>query len=64
MPPKVTRVQMPEEGSAAQQAQAILGEDVKVVAAFQTISLSTYFLMKKLNVMFWWLAATKPRVKL
>jgi len=38
VPPKVTRVQMPEEGSAAQQAQAILGDDVKVVAAFQTIS--------------------------
>ena len=38
MPPKVTRVQMPEEGSAAQQAQAILGDGVKVVAAFQTIS--------------------------
>lgn len=38
VPPKVTRVQMPEEGSAAQQAQAILGEDAKVVAAFQTIS--------------------------
>lgn len=38
VPPKVTRVQMPAEGSAAQQAQAILGDDVKVVAAFQTIS--------------------------
>lgn len=38
VPPKVTRVQMPEEGSAAQQAQAILGENAKVVAAFQTIS--------------------------
>ena len=38
VPPKVTRVQMPEEGSAAQQAQAILGGDAKVVAAFQTIS--------------------------
>lgn len=38
VPPKVTRVQMPEEGSAAQQAQSILGEGVKVVAAFQTIS--------------------------
>lgn len=38
VPPKVTRVQMPEEGSAAQQAQAILGDDVKVVAAFQTIA--------------------------
>jgi 8-hydroxy-5-deazaflavin:NADPH oxidoreductase len=38
VPPKVTRVQMPAEGSAAQQAQAILGENVKVVAAFQNIS--------------------------
>ena len=38
VPPKVTRVQMPEEGSAAQQAQAILGDNVKVVAAFQTIA--------------------------
>lgn len=38
VPPKVTRVQMPEEGSAAQQAQEILGDGVKVVAAFQTIS--------------------------
>lgn len=38
VPPKVTRVQMPPEGSAAQQAQAILGEEVKVVAAFQNIS--------------------------
>ena len=38
VPPKVTRVQMPPEGSAAQQAQLILGEGVKVVAAFQNIS--------------------------
>lgn len=38
VPPKVTRVQMPEEGSAALQAKAILGENVKVVDAFQTIS--------------------------
>ncbi|HEY9077156.1 MAG TPA: NADPH-dependent F420 reductase [Anaerolineaceae bacterium] len=38
VPPKITRVQMPPEGSAAQQAQAILGEDVMVVAAFQNIS--------------------------
>jgi predicted dinucleotide-binding enzyme len=29
---------MPPEGSAAQQAQAILGEDVQVVTAFQNIS--------------------------
>ncbi len=38
VPPKVTRVQMPPEGSAAQQAQSILGENVKVFAAFQNIS--------------------------
>ncbi len=37
-PPKVTRVSMPPEGSAAQQAQSILGEGVQVVAAFQNIS--------------------------
>jgi len=38
VPPRVTRVQMPPEGSAAQQAQAILGESVQVVTAFQNIS--------------------------
>lgn len=38
VPPKVTRVQMPPEGSAAQQAQALLGDEVKVVAAFQNIA--------------------------
>lgn len=38
VPPRVTRVQMPPEGSAAQQAQAILGEAVQVVTAFQNIS--------------------------
>jgi NADPH-dependent F420 reductase len=38
VPPKVTKVQMPPEGSAAQQAQMILGENVRVVAAFQNIS--------------------------
>jgi 8-hydroxy-5-deazaflavin:NADPH oxidoreductase len=38
VPPKVTKVQMPAEGSAAQEAKAILGEDVQVVAAFQNIS--------------------------
>ncbi|MFZ3070771.1 MAG: NADPH-dependent F420 reductase [Anaerolineaceae bacterium] len=37
-PPKVTRVSMPAEGSAAQQAQSILGADTQVVAAFQNIS--------------------------
>jgi NADPH-dependent F420 reductase len=38
VPPKVTKVQMPPAGSAAQEAQEILGEDVQVVAAFQSIS--------------------------
>ncbi len=38
VPPKVTKVQMPAEGSAALQAKAILGPDAQVVDAFQTIS--------------------------
>jgi len=38
VPPKVTKVQMPAAGSAAQEAKAILGDDVQVVAAFQNIS--------------------------
>lgn len=37
-PPKVARVWQPEGGSAAQEAQAQLGENVQVVAAFQNIS--------------------------
>jgi len=38
VPPKVTKVQMPAAGSAAQEAKQILGEDAEVVAAFQNIS--------------------------
>jgi hypothetical protein len=38
VPPKVTKVQMPPEGSVAQEAQAILGENCSVVDAFQNIS--------------------------
>jgi len=38
MPPKVTKVQMPEAGSAAQQARQILGDGVEVCSAFQNIS--------------------------
>jgi len=37
-PPKVSHVWRPEGGSAAQEAQAQLGENVKVVAAFQNVS--------------------------
>lgn len=38
VPPKLSKVQMPPAGSAAQEAKEILGEDVEVVAAFQNIS--------------------------
>ena len=38
VPPKVTKVQMPPAGSAAQEAREILGEGVEVVDAFQSIS--------------------------
>ena len=38
VPPKVTKVQLPEAGSASLEAQQILGEGVQVVAAFQNIS--------------------------
>ena len=38
VPPKVSKVQMPPAGSAAQEAQQILGEDAQVVAAFHNIS--------------------------
>jgi 8-hydroxy-5-deazaflavin:NADPH oxidoreductase len=38
LPPKVTRVQLPPEGSAAVAAQTMLGPDVKVVSAFQNVS--------------------------
>ena len=38
VPPKLSKVQMPPAGSAAQEAKEILGEDVEVVAAFQSVS--------------------------
>jgi NADPH-dependent F420 reductase len=38
VPPKVTKVQMPSAGSAAQEAKEIVGDDVQVVAAFQNVS--------------------------
>lgn len=37
MPPKVGTVQLPEAGSAGQQAQDFLGEEVQVVSAFQNV---------------------------
>jgi len=39
-PPKVARVYIPQEGSASEQAQALLGDGVTVVAAFQNVSAS------------------------
>ena len=41
VPPKVARVQLPAEGSAAVRAQQILGDGVQVVSAFQNISASS-----------------------
>ncbi len=38
VPPKVARVQLPESGSAGQAAQDLLGEDVRVVSAFQNVA--------------------------
>jgi len=37
VPPKVSTVQLPVEGSAAQIAQRLLGDGVKVVSAFQNV---------------------------
>ena len=38
VPPKVMRVQLPPEGSAAVRAQTILGEGVRVVSAFHNVA--------------------------
>ncbi len=38
VPPKVSKVQMPAAGSAAQEAKQILGEGTEVTSAFQNIS--------------------------
>ena len=38
VPPKVMRVQLPAEGSAAQIAQAALGGGVRVISAFQSVA--------------------------
>jgi hypothetical protein len=37
-PPKVSVVHLPPQGSAAQAAQALLGDQVRVVSAFQNVS--------------------------
>lgn len=38
VPPKVMRVQLPAEGSAAARAASLLGEDVRVVSAFHNVA--------------------------
>ena len=38
VPPKVMRVQLPPEGSAAACARGLLGEDVRLVAAFHNVA--------------------------
>lgn len=38
VPPKVSKVQLPEAGSAALEARNILGENIQIVSAFQNIS--------------------------
>jgi NADPH-dependent F420 reductase len=38
VPPKVMRVQLPPEGSAAQRAQKLLGEGVTMVSAFHSVA--------------------------
>ncbi|MDT0576312.1 NADPH-dependent F420 reductase [Croceicoccus sp. F390] len=38
VPPKVMRVQLPEEGSAAACASKLLGDDVRLVAAFHNVA--------------------------
>lgn len=40
VPPKVSTVQLPAEGSAAQIAQNLLGDSVRVVSAFHNVSAS------------------------
>lgn len=38
VPPKVMRVQLPAEGSAAMRARSILGEEVRLVSAFHNVA--------------------------
>ena len=38
VPPKVSRVQLPPEGAAARISQEFLGEEVRVVSAFQNVA--------------------------
>ena len=56
VPPKVMRVQLPEEGCAAIRAQTLLGDSVQVISAFQIFPLNFYKRMLKLIAMFLFVA--------
>jgi len=49
VPPKVSTVQVPPEGSAALQAQLLLGDSVSVISAFQNISFELLLSDEKIN---------------
>jgi NADPH-dependent F420 reductase len=49
VPPKVSTVQVPPEGSAAKQAQLLLGDSVSVISAFQNISFELLLSDEKVN---------------
>jgi 8-hydroxy-5-deazaflavin:NADPH oxidoreductase len=49
VPPRITRVQMPPAGSAAQEAQQIVGENIQVVSAFQNISYENLLTQEDIN---------------
>ncbi|MEJ7926217.1 NADPH-dependent F420 reductase [Sphingobium sp. AN641] len=49
VPPKVMRVQLPAEGSAAQRAQNLLGEGVNVVSAFHNVGAAKLAANEDLN---------------
>jgi NADPH-dependent F420 reductase len=49
VPPKVTKVQMPVAGSAAQEAYLLLGEGVRLASAFHHISYENLLLEEEIN---------------
>ncbi len=64
VPPKVTKVQMPPEGSAALQAKQSWDLMYRLWTHSKRFLLNTCFRVKKLIVMFWLLAEIKKPVKL
>jgi len=63
VPPKVSKVQMPPAGSAAQEAQEILGEGVQVVSAFQNIHTNISYMRQILAVMCWYVEQVRQRAR-